>query len=42
MVLAEYLRNGSTDFHQYYVIFRQSYAEVFEIRRLNIGHLSLP
>ena len=41
-VLAEYLKNGSTDFHQTYVIFRQSYIEVFEIKRLKIGHSLLP
>ena len=35
---SEYLENGSTDFHQTYVIFRQSYIEVFEIKRLKIGH----
>ena len=32
-VLAEYLKNNSTDFHQTYVIFRQLYIEVFEIKR---------
>ena len=31
IVLAGYLKNGSTDFHQTHVIFRQSYIEVFEI-----------
>ena len=33
--LAEYLDNGSTDFHQTYTVFIQSYVEVFEIIRLN-------
>ena len=37
-VLTEYLKNGSTDFHQNYVTFRQSYTEVSEIKRLEIGH----
>ena len=41
-VLAEYLKNGSTDFHQTYVIFKQSYTEVFEIKGLKIGYLLLP
>ena len=41
-VLAEYLKNGSTDFHQSYVSFRQSYIEVFEIKRLKIDHSLLP
>ena len=31
-VLAEYLRNGSTDFHQAYVIFKDLYIEVFKIK----------
>ena len=31
-VLAEYLKNGSTDFHQTYVSLRQVYIEVFEIK----------
>ena len=37
-VIAEYLRNGSIDFHQTYVGFRQSYNKLFEITRLDIGH----
>ena len=40
-VLAEYLKIGSTDFHQTYVTFRQSYVEV-EIKRLETGLLLLP
>ena len=35
-VLAEYLKNCSTDFHQTYAIL------VFEIKRSNIGHSLLP
>ena len=38
MVLAEYLKNASADFHQIDVIFRQLYIETFEIKRLKIGH----
>ena len=41
-VFAEYLRKGSTDFYQTYVIFRQSSVEVFEIKRLKTGHSLLP
>ena len=41
-VLAEYLKNGPTDFHQTYVIFRQVYIEVFEMKRLKIDHSLLP
>ena len=41
-VLAEYLKNSITDFHQTYVIFRQSHIQVFEIKRLKIGHSLLP
>ena len=41
-VLAEYLINGSTDFHQINVTFRQSYIEIFEIKRLKIGCALLP
>ena len=41
-VLAEYLKNGSTDFPQKYFIFRQSYIEVFEIKRLKKCHSLLP
>ena len=37
-VLAEYLKNSSTDFHQNYVSFRQSYIDVFEIKRLKIDY----
>ena len=39
-VLAEYLKNGSTDFHNTYVSFRQVHIEIFEIKRLKIDHLS--
>ena len=42
IVSAEYLKNGSTDFQQTYVIFRQSCIEVFEIKRWNTGHSLLP
>ena len=42
MVLAEYLKNGSTDFHQTYVSFRQSYIEGFKIKLLKIDHSLLP
>ena len=38
-VFAEYLRNGSIDFHQTYVIFRQSSMVFFEIKRLKTGHV---
>ena len=31
-VLAEYLKNGSTDFHQTYVSFRQSYIEFLKLK----------
>ena len=31
-VLAEYLKNGSTDFSQTYVTFRQVYIEVFKLK----------
>ena len=41
-VLTEYLKNGSTDFHQTYIIFRQSYIKVFEIKILKIGYSLLP
>ena len=41
-VLAEYLKNGPTDFHQTYVIFRSLYIEGFEIKRLKIDHSLLP
>ena len=41
-VVAEYLKNGSTDFHQAYVIFKQSSIEVFEIKRLKTVHSLLP
>ena len=34
-VLAEYLKNVSTDFHHTFVTFRQSYIEGFEIKRLD-------
>ena len=33
-VLAEYLKNSSTDFHQTYVTFGQSYINVLEIKVL--------
>ena len=42
MDLAESLKDSSTDFHQTFVIFRQSKINVFEIRRLEIGHSLLP
>ena len=42
LILAEYLKNGSTDFHQTYVIFRQLYIKVFEIKRLKTDHSLLP
>ena len=32
------LKNGSSDFHQAYVVFRQSSAVSFEIKRLKTGH----
>ena len=38
MALAEYLKNSSTELHQTYVSFRQSYVEVLEIKRLKIDH----
>ena len=41
-VLAEYLKKGSTDFHQTYGSFRQVYIDVFEIKRLKIDHSLLP
>ena len=41
-VLAEYLKNRLTDFNQTYVTSGQSYIEVFEIKRLDIGHSLLP
>ena len=41
-VLAEYFKNGPTDFHQTYVSVRQSYVEVFEIKRLKIDNSLLP
>ena len=41
-VLAEYLKNGPTDFHQTYVTFKQLYIEVFEIKRLKIEYSLLP
>ena len=41
-VLAEYLKNGSPDFHQTYVTFKQSYIKAFEIKRLGIGYSLLP
>ena len=41
-VFPAYLKNGSTDFHQTYVIFRQSSIDVPEIKRLKIGHSLLP
>ena len=36
---AEYLKNGSTDFYQTYVILRQLSLVSFEIKRLKTGHL---
>ena len=41
-VFAEYLKNSSTDFHQTYLIFRQSSIDVFEIKRLKTAHSLLP
>ena len=41
-VLAEYLKKGSTDFHQTYVSFMQAYLEVFEVKKLKIDHSLLP
>ena len=41
-VFADYLKNGSTDFHQPYVIFRQSSILSFEIKRLKTSHSLLP
>ena len=41
-VFAEYFKNGSADFQQTYVIFRQSYIQVSEIERLKIDHSLLP
>ena len=40
-VFAEYLKNGPTDFHHTYVIFRQSSTVSYEIKRLKPGHLLL-
>ena len=37
-----YLKNGSTDFHQTYVMFMQSSIVFFEIKRLKKGHSLLP
>ena len=42
MAFDEYLKNGSTDFHQTYVIFRQSSIVSFEVKRLKTGYLLLP
>ena len=41
-VSAVYLKNGSTDFHQTYVIFRQSSKISFEIKGLKTDHSLLP
>ena len=41
-VLAEFIENGSSDFYQTYVIFRQLHIEVFEIKRLKIDYSLLP
>ena len=38
----EYLKNDSTDFHQTYVIFKQSSKVTFEIKTLKTGHSLLP
>ena len=35
-ILAECLKNESTNFHQIYVIFRQSDTEAFKIKRMEI------
>ena len=40
--LVEYLEKGLTDFRQPFVILRQPYVKVFEIKRLKIGHSLLP
>ena len=37
-VLAEYLKNDSTNFNETYVILRQSTTEVVEFNRLKTGH----
>ena len=42
MVSAEYLKNGSTDFHQTLMLLLDNHIEVFEIKRLDIGHSLLP
>ena len=39
-VFAEYLKNGSTDFYQTHVIFRQLSIIFFEIKRLKTGRPS--
>ena len=36
---AEYLENGSTDFYQTFVIFRQSSVVAFENKRVKTGNL---
>ena len=41
-VFAEFLKYGSTDFHQTCVSFRQSSIVSFEIKRLKTGHSLLP
>ena len=41
-VLAEYLKNGSTDFHKTYLSFRHVYMEGFEIEILKIDYSLLP
>ena len=41
-VFDQYLKKGSIDFHQTYVIFRQSSIVSFEIKTLKTGHLLLP
>ena len=41
-IFAEYLKNGATDFHPTYAIFKKPYIKVFEIRKLKVGHSLLP
>ena len=41
-VFDEYLKNGSADFYQTYVILRQSSIVSFEAKGLKTGHSLLP
>ena len=41
-VLAEYLKNASTNFHQTYVMFRQLCTKVFQIKISKMCHWLLP